>query len=717
MLSWTAEDLGVTEIIRDGALTEEADIAINKKLSATLNLSLLLNCLLTDCPYELYWFDKTNEYAIQLKYSMLGNSTRISINNFNFKFMVSSAYIGEYEYTVNTSKTSAASQAVEKANAIVEKYADKTDLEKLDAYRAEICKLVSYNHSATGYGDPWQLIYVFDGDPDTNVVCEGYAKAFQYLCDLSEFTGDVVCNTVRGIMDGGTGAGPHMWNVVEYGGKYYLVDITNCDEKTIGADRELFMAGTTAKNGDRTYTFTIGTSQIVYEYDEDQENLICDGYPVLSETSLSISDNTEGDTCGKNARWSFDAEKGELTVSGSGDMDDYSDTNKAPWDSQKDSIKSVYIENGITSIGEYAFSGCSSLTSITIPVSVTQIGDGAFYNCTNLTVKCYKNSAAYNYAVSNDISYVLIKDYVDTPDAPEVESVTNNTVTLKKVSGYEYSKDGKNWQSSNVFTGLNAGTSYTFYQRTAETDTSYASAASADLKVTTNKNTVSAPKAPTGAGKTTNSVTLTKVIGCEYSINGNTWQSSNVFKNLKAETEYTFYQRTAETDTSYASDKSAALKVKTMPKESLMNEKGVWYYTVNDQKVNTTTLVNYYGIWYYVEKGKANFNATTLCKYGNIWYYVEKGKVNFNATTLCNYGGTWYYVEKGKVNFNATTLCKYGNTWYYVEKGKVNFNATTLCKYGNTWYYVQNGKVNFSATLIFKYYGKYYNVRNGVVRF
>ena len=553
LLSWTAEDLGVTEIIIDGALTEEADIAINKKLSATLNLSLLLNCLLTDCPYELYWFDKTNEYAIQLEYSMLGNSTQISINNFNFKFMVSSAYIGEYEYTVNNSKTSAASQAVEKANAIVEKYADKTDLEKLDAYRAEICKLVSYNHSATGYGDPWQLIYVFDGDLDTNVVCEGYAKAFQYLCDLSEFVGDVVCNTVTGTMNGGL----HMWNVVEYGGKYYLVDITNCDEKTIGADRELFMAGTTAKNGDRTYTFTIGTSQIVYEYDEDQENLICDGYPVLSETSLSISDNTDGDTCGKNAKWSFDAEKGELTVSGSGDMYDYSDTNKAPWYSQKDSIKSVYIENGITSIGKYAFSGCSNLTSITIPVSVTQIGDGAFYNCTNLTVKCYKNSAAYNYAVSNDISYVLIKDYVDTPDAPEVESVTNNTVTLKKVSGYEYSKDGKNWQSSNVFTGLNAGTSYTFYQRTAETDTSY------------------------------------------------------------------------------ASDKSAALKVKTMPKESLMNENGIWYYTVNDQKVNTTTLVNYYGTWYYVEKGKVNWKCDTLCKYGGKYYYVKNGQVDWGCKTLC----------------------------------------------------------------------------------
>ncbi len=44
-------------------------------------------------------------------------------------------------------------------------------------------------------------------------------------------------------------------------------------------------------------------------------------------------------------------------------------------------LTSVTIGNGVTSIGNYAFYGCSSLTSITIPNSVTSIGDYAFYNC------------------------------------------------------------------------------------------------------------------------------------------------------------------------------------------------------------------------------------------------------------------------------------------------------------------------------------------------
>ena len=49
------------------------------------------------------------------------------------------------------------------------------------------------------------------------------------------------------------------------------------------------------------------------------------------------------------------------------------------------SLTGITIGNGVTSIGEWAFRGCSSLPSITIPDSVTSIGDYAFYECTSLT--------------------------------------------------------------------------------------------------------------------------------------------------------------------------------------------------------------------------------------------------------------------------------------------------------------------------------------------
>ena len=66
-------------------------------------------------------------------------------------------------------------------------------------------------------------------------------------------------------------------------------------------------------------------------------------------------------------------------------MPDYSSYPGAPWDSQRDKIKKVIIENGVTNIGSYAFNGCVNFTSITIPNSVTSIGFGAFNDCWGLT--------------------------------------------------------------------------------------------------------------------------------------------------------------------------------------------------------------------------------------------------------------------------------------------------------------------------------------------
>lgn len=143
----------------------------------------------------------------------------------------------------------------------------------------------------------------------------------------------------------------------------------------------------------------------------------------------SIAYGTCGDE-GDNLIWVL-TEDGTLTISGSGEMKNYSDSSVAPWYSNRTKILSAVVESGVTSIGDYAFyaclklnsvtlhgdvksiggyvfqdctkltaveipegvtsigyrafAGCSGLTSVTIPESVTSIGSGAFYDCSSLT--------------------------------------------------------------------------------------------------------------------------------------------------------------------------------------------------------------------------------------------------------------------------------------------------------------------------------------------
>ena len=155
---------------------------------------------------------------------------------------------------------------------IVKEFQGYTETEKLYGYKEMICYLTSYNDDVTEddeYGDPWQLIYVFDGDDSTNVVCEGYSKAFQYLCDLS----DITCYTVTGMMNGGTGEGPHMWNIVANNGKYYMADITNSDEGTVGEDGGLFLDTPISGSISRGYTYATDSANIYFAYDKEAKSL------------------------------------------------------------------------------------------------------------------------------------------------------------------------------------------------------------------------------------------------------------------------------------------------------------------------------------------------------------------------------------------------------------------------------------------------------------
>ena len=102
-------------------------------------------------------------------------------------------------------------------------------------------------------------------------------------------------------------------------------------------------------------------------------------------TTAGAEDFATFHICGDNVNWSFIESTGTLTIFGAGNMTDFQNESDVPWQSYRNSIKSVSIENGVTSIGMHAFHNCIFLASIDIPDSITTIKSAAFYNCTNLT--------------------------------------------------------------------------------------------------------------------------------------------------------------------------------------------------------------------------------------------------------------------------------------------------------------------------------------------
>ena len=283
---WTAEDLGVSAIVEDNTFTEEALNAVDGIMP--YNLSRIMNVLLASHPYDFYWYDKTRGVSTRslLRAVTSGGEWVLDISNgIEIKMTIASDYAAEGQlYVYDGWRVIAAQDAADHARDIVTIFADLPDHDKLREYFNQICQRTSYNYEAAEADhydgtNPWQLVWVFDDDPETTVVCEGYAKAFQYLCDLSTFDSPLVsCICVTGTMDGGTGAGEHMWNVVRMpDGDNYLVDVTNCDEGTTGEPDQLFLKGSNpyAEEGsvDNGYIFITDGGVVRYCYDQSTLDL------------------------------------------------------------------------------------------------------------------------------------------------------------------------------------------------------------------------------------------------------------------------------------------------------------------------------------------------------------------------------------------------------------------------------------------------------------
>lgn len=101
-----------------------------------------------------------------------------------------------------------------------------------------------------------------------------------------------------------------------------------------------------------------------------------------SAEDVPAPQSSDSGTCGESLTWTLAG--GTLTISGSGAMTDYGESNTAPWYSGREQITAVVVDRGVTGIGAYAFYGCVNLIDITLPEGLTAIGEYAFKGCSAL---------------------------------------------------------------------------------------------------------------------------------------------------------------------------------------------------------------------------------------------------------------------------------------------------------------------------------------------
>ena len=152
-------------------------------------------------------------------------------------------------------------------------------------------------------------------------------------------------------------------------------------------------------------------------------------------------------------------EDGTLTISGEGEMPDYDYPSYAPWFAYRESIHTVVMEIGITTIGDFAFTYCANFISITIHNSVTSVGKRAFYECRSLVSIIIPEGVTkiedQTFAWCKSLTSVIIPNSVTTIGYSAFdccENLTSATIpnSLTWIGDYAF-QDCRRWTSSIIF--------------------------------------------------------------------------------------------------------------------------------------------------------------------------------------------------------------------------------------------------------------------------
>jgi len=156
-------------------------------------------------------------------------------------------------------------------------------------------------------------------------------------------------------------------------------------------------------------------------------------------SSIKITHMVTSGYCGEHLSWNFDESTSSLTIAGYGDMYDYpgDEFRNLPWYLYLQDIKSISLPEGLTSIGDNAFSFCSKIRSITIPNTVKKIGESSFQSCYSLEQISIPNSVtsigAYAFAIDSSLVSVTLSENLTKLDTALFKHcVSMRSITIPK---------------------------------------------------------------------------------------------------------------------------------------------------------------------------------------------------------------------------------------------------------------------------------------------
>lgn len=267
----------------------------------------------------------------------------------------------------------------------------KSDYQKVKAVYDYIINNVTYDEAHLNDETYTLKFTAYAALKNKTAVCQGYANLlYRLLLEMG-----IDCRVITGETDGGA----HAWNIAKLGNVYYNLDST----WDAGYDDYAYFLRNSEGFADHYRYLEYATTQFHTDYPMSATDYV-DGVEGEPEHIYVYG------TCGNDAYWSIDRDK-VLTIFGTGatmDFDQSKDTeNSPPWYHWMDGFHTVVIDEGITSIGDFAFMemdniqnvhfpdtltefgmyvfrDCSGLKSVVIPDSITAIETGVFYLCDGL---------------------------------------------------------------------------------------------------------------------------------------------------------------------------------------------------------------------------------------------------------------------------------------------------------------------------------------------